>query len=115
MGCVLVQNRMDSLEMAAWNEIRADFLKEFGMDLEERWTDKLSPVLLRFQNLARVLDTQMVGVTVGEMSYITLKHRRKFFVGARLGGLTLKSIRSDRLVLSLDNVEQNYFLKKGSK
>lgn len=115
MGCVLVKNQMDSLEMTGWNGIRASFRSEFGMDLEERWTERLPPVLLRFQSLAHVLDTQLVGVTVGEMSYITLKHRRKYFTGARLGGITLKSIGRDRLVLSLDNVERNYLLKKGSK
>jgi type III secretion system YscD/HrpQ family protein len=116
IGCVLVKNQMDSLELKAWGSIRDSFRAQFGMDLDERWTERLSPVLQRFQNFAHMLDSQLVGVTVGEMSYITLKHRRKYFEGARLvGGLSLKSIRSDRLVLSLDNVEQNYFLKKGPK
>jgi hypothetical protein len=86
------------------------------MDLEERWTDRLSPALLRFSAATRELDSQLVGVTVGELSYITLRNRRKFFEGARLAsGLTVKSILRDRIVLSLDNVEQNYFLKKGRK
>ncbi len=113
---VLVKNQMDSLEMQAWNEIRASFHSQFGMDLEERWTERLSPVLMHFNAASRELDSQLVGVTVGELSYITLKHRRKFFEGARLAsGLTIKSIQRDRIVLSLDNVEQNYFLKKGAK
>ena len=113
---VLVKNQMDSAEMRAWNEIRVSFRSQFGMDLGERWTEKLSPVLMHFNAAARELDAQLVGVTVGELSYITLRHRRKFFEGARLAsGLTIKSIQRDRIVLSLDNVEQNYFLKKGAK
>jgi type III secretion system YscD/HrpQ family protein len=112
LGCVLVKGKMDSLEMSAWNGIRESFRSKFGIVLEERWTERLSPVLQRFQNLARALESQLVGVTVGELSYIALKNRRKYFEGARLGGLTLKSIHKDRLVLSLDNIEQNYFLKK---
>lgn len=113
---ILVRNQMDSVEIGDWNTIRASFKGQFGMDLEERWTDRLSPALLRFSAATRELDTQLVGVTVGELSYITLKNRRKFFEGARLAsGLTVKSILRDRIVLSLDNVEQNYFLKKGRK
>lgn len=113
---ILVRNQMDSVEISDWNTIRASFKGQFGMDLEERWTDRLSPALLRFSAATRELDTQLVGVTVGELSYITLRNRRKFFEGARLAsGLTVKSILRDRIVLSLDNVEQNYFLKKGRK
>ncbi|HLP42599.1 MAG TPA: type III secretion system inner membrane ring subunit SctD [Fibrobacteria bacterium] len=115
IGCVLVKGQMDDVDMEAWSEIRESFRSRFGVVLEERWTDRLSPVLQRFQNLSRALDAQIVGVTVGEMSYITLKRRRKYFEGARLGGLTLKSIQKDRLVLGLDNIEHNYYLKKETK
>jgi type III secretion system YscD/HrpQ family protein len=113
---VLVKNQMDSADMAAWRTVRASFRSQFGMDLEEKWTDRPSPALLRLSSAVRELDTQLVGVTVGEMSYITLRNRRKFFEGAKLSsGLTVKSIQRDRIVLSLGNVEQNYFLKKGSR
>ncbi|MDB5104440.1 MAG: HPr kinase [Fibrobacteres bacterium] len=112
---VLVKNQMDNAEMYAWNTVRATFRSQFGMDLEERWTDRLSPALMRLNAASRELDSQLVGVTVGELSYITLRNRRKFFEGAKLAsGLTVKSIQKDRIVLTLGNVEQNYFLKKGS-
>jgi type III secretion system YscD/HrpQ family protein len=113
---VLVKNQMDSAEMSAWNQVREAYRGEFGMDLDEKWTDRLSPALLRFNAATRELDSQLVGITVGEMGYITLRNRRKYFEGAKLAsGLTVKSIEKDRIVLSLGNVEQNYFLKKGSK
>lgn len=113
MACVLVRHRMDSLEMDTWNGIRDSFRERFGMELEERWTDRLPPVLARFQNIARLLDAQLVGVTVGDLSYVSLKGRRKYFEGARLaGGISLKSIQRDRIVLGLDDIEQNYFLKR---
>lgn len=113
---VLVRNRMDSAEMAAWNGIRSAFRSRFGMDLQEKWTDRLSPVLLRFAQTARMLDADLVGVTVGEMGYLAFRNRRKYFEGARLpGGATVKSIRTDRIVLSLGGAEQNYFLKKGPR
>jgi hypothetical protein len=107
---------MDSAEMAAWNGIRSAFRSRFGMDLQEKWTDRLSPVLLRFAQTARMLDADLVGVTVGEMGYLAFRNRRKYFEGARLpGGATVKSIRTDRIVLSLGGAERNYFLKKGPR
>ena len=115
MGCILIKRQMDSTEMQAWNEIRDAFRTQFSMNLEEYWTDRLSPVLVRFQNVKRILDTQLVGVTVGEMSHISLRGRRKYFVGARLGGITLKSIQRERILLGLDQIEQTYFLKKAEK
>jgi type III secretion system YscD/HrpQ family protein len=113
---VLVKNQMDSLEMLAWKEIQGSFQAQFGMPLEEKWTERLSPALLRFNAAARELDANLVGVTVGEMGYLTLRNRRKYFEGARLqSGPVVKSIQRDRVVLALDNVEQNYFFKKGAK
>lgn len=113
---LLVRNQMDSAEMESWKRIQASFRGQFGMDLDEKWTDRLSPALLRLSAVIRDLDAHLVGITMGKLAYISLRDRRKYFEGARFpNGVILRTIHKDRIVLNLGKVEQNYYLKKGLK
>lgn len=112
----LVKNQLDSLELDAWRTIKASFQSQFGLAIEDRWTDKLSPALLRFAAAAQELENDMRGVTVGELSYVTMRDGRKYFEGARLkSGPYIKSIGKDRIVMTIGNLEQNYFVKRGTR
>lgn len=112
----LVRNQLDSLELEAWRTIKGSFQSQFGLAIEDRWTDKLSPALLRFAAAAQELENDMRGVTVGELSYVTMRDGRKYFEGARLkSGPYIKSIGKDRIVMTIGNLEQNYFVKRGTR
>lgn len=113
---VLVKNQMDDAEMAAWKTIKDSFQATFGMEIEEKWTDKLSPTLAKFAAANQELDAELLGVTPGEMGYVTLKNGRKYFEGARLkSGPFIKDISRERLILAIGAVEEPYYLKKGKR
>lgn len=113
---VLVKNQMDDPEMEAWKTVKDSFKAAFAMEIEEKWTDKLSPTLAKFAAAVQELDADLIGVTPGEMGYVTLKNGRKYFEGARLkSGPFIKDISRERLMLAIGAVEEPYYLKKGKR
>ena len=110
---MLAKGKMEPREMEAWKTIKAAFKGQYGFDISDRWTDKLSPTLIKFALAAHELDSQLTGVTVGDLSHISLKKGGKFFEGGRLkSGPFIRSIQKDRIVLTVDGLEDTYFIKK---
>ena len=111
---VLVKDKTRKQDLESWREIKAEIMAAYGLEAQDRWTDKPSPALLRSASASFELNTDLMAVGVGPLNYLTMRDGKKYFEGTRLkSGHIIKSIQKDRIVLVEDGVEDIYYLQEG--
>ena len=113
---LLVTGKISKAELESWRIVKLLMRSTYGLDITDRWTDKLSPAMLKSANTSRELDNDLMAVGVGPLNFLTMRTGRRYFEGTKLsGGHIIKSIQKDRIVLELDGVEDVYYLEGGIK
>jgi|GEM_PF-4890321 len=112
---LLIQGKMSKADLAAWERVKKSAASAYGLDVQERWTDKLSPALLKTASAWMELDTDLMAVGVGTLNYLTMRNGKKYFEGTRLStGHIIRAIQKDRIILESDGVQDTYYLQGGS-
>ncbi len=112
---LLIKGKMRKPDLEAWNRVKKAVASSYGLDLQERWTDKLSPALLKTASAWMELDTDLMAVGLGALNYLTMRNGRKYFEGTRLStGHIIRSIQKDRIILESEGVQDTYYLQGGT-
>ena len=112
---LLIKGKMRKPDLEAWNRVKKAVALSYGLDVQERWTDKLSPALLKTASAWMELDTDLMAVRVGDLNYLTMRNGRKYFEGTRLStGHIIRSIQKDRIILESEGVQDTYYLQGGT-
>lgn len=113
---LLVKDKMSREEMDAWDKVKTLVRSAYGLEMGEKWTDKLSPMMLKSASASRELDTDLMAVGVGPLNYLKMSGGKKYFEGTKLkSGHIIKSIQKDRIILEMGGVEDIYYLEGGVK
>lgn len=98
-GKIGVSGLVPEEKMAAWKEVEADFVKEYG--------DKPQIV----GKTTEIKDLQITSISLGEDPYIIVEDGTRYLTGAELdGGYIVKKIMADRIILERDGALTTYFM-----